>query len=337
MSGISLEVQAVKHNRQSVSIVMAHVLIALLPGIIVYALLIDARVLKNIAIAVVIAILCEAAMLALRRRPVIATLKDCSIAVAAALLVLSLPQSLPTWQLIVGIIFMCSLGKHVFGGLGHNPFNPAMLAYAVLIISFPQTMTQWSTELGLLDTVPVSWDAITSATPLERLDTELQDSLSEVRNVTHINRAFATDVLKQSNWTLLAITWLIGGMYLLAVKVINWRIPVSVLGTLWLAYLAYGSVSASIVIPATMALFTGALVFGAFFIATDPVSCAASNPGKIFYGCGIGLLCFFIREFSHYPEGFAFAVLLMNMCVPLIDHTFVRNTLRVDNVKRDSK
>lgn len=336
MSGISLEVAAVKYKRQSVSVVMTHVLIALLPGVIVYALFIDARVIKNIFIAVIIAALCEAAMLALRRRPVITTLKDGSIIVAAALLALSLPQSLPLWQLIVGIVVMCSLGKHVFGGLGHNPFNPAMVAYAVLIISFPQTMTQWNTELGLLDSAPIHWDALTSATPLERLDTTLQNKLFESTNTTSIDKELAADVLKQSNWTLLAFMWLLGGVYLLAVKVINWRIPVSILATLWLAYLAYGSLSSSTVIPATMALFTGAILFGAFFIATDPVSSATSHPGKLFYGVGIGLLCFFIREFSHYPEGFAFAVLLMNMCVPLIDHTFVRNSLRTDNAKRDS-
>ena len=337
MSGLSLEVTAVNYKRQSVSTVMVHVLVALLPGIVVYALFIDTRILKNIVITVVVAIICEALMLALRRRRITVTLKDGSVAVAAALLALSLPQSLPTWQLIVGVVVMCSLGKHLFGGLGHNPFNPAMVAYAFLIISFPQTMTQWNTELGLLDSTPVQWDGITTATPLERLDTRLQNPSIEATDTPQTDRQSAAGVIKQSDWTLLAFSWLIGGVYLLAVKVINWRIPVSVVGTLWLSYLAYGSLSSSVVIPATMALFTGAIMFGAFFIATDPVSSAASNPGKLVYGCGIGLLCFFIREFSHYPEGFAFAVLLMNMCVPLIDHAFVRNTLRASHAKRESE
>lgn len=330
----SLQIDAVKHRRQSVSQLMTHVLVALLPGLLVYVLIIDARLLSNLLIAIVAAVAFEASMLACRKRPVISTLKDGSIVVAAALLVLSLPQSLPIWQLIFGIFIMCSLGKHVFGGLGHNPFNPAMVAYAVLIISFPQTMTRWRTDHGLLDSAQDEWDGVSSATPLERLDTQWLNHVPETLNTQLIDHSFASSIVFDSNWTLLTIAWLIGGLYLLFTQVINWRIPVAVLVSLWGSYLAYGNLASGPVLSPTIALFTGAIMFGAFFIATDPVSSAASNPGKWLYGCGIGILCFFIREFSHFPEGFAFAVLLMNMCVPLIDHAFTRNTLRAN--RRDT-
>ena len=115
---------------------------------------------------------------------------------------------------------------------------------------------------------------------------------------------------------------------------ISWRIPVAVLGTLWLAYLLYGASASISVIPAHVALLSGAIMLGAFFIATDPVSAATSNPGKLVYGVAIGLVCFVIREFSAYPEGVAFAVLVANMCVPLIDHLFTRNHFIEVNKKR---
>ncbi|MFK7861922.1 MAG: RnfABCDGE type electron transport complex subunit D [Granulosicoccus sp.] len=345
MNGVALDTSTIAHKRRSVSSIMLHVLVALLPGIALYALLVDSRILINLLLAIFCALVFESVLVMLRKRAVLPALKDASIVLAAVLLVLSVPQSLPTWQLVFGIFILCTLGKHVFGGLGHNPFNPAMVAYAVLIVSFPLTMTQWSTHHGLLDSAIVSanveapylteegqgvlWDSLTGATPLDRIDAIQRDAgnadASSDRDSMYA--ISTTQLVLTSDWVWLSVAWLFGGVYLLFKRIISWQIPVTVLSSLWWLYLIYENMATVPVLPATAALFSGAIMLGAFFIATDPVSAATSETGKLVYGAGIGILCFFIREFSAYPEGMAFAVLLMNMCVPLIDHAITRNRL----------
>lgn len=338
---------------------MLQVLVALIPGIIVYSLLIDKQIWVNLIMACLSAVVFESLLLRLRGRPAVPAIKDASVVLATTLLVLSLPQTLPAWQLVFGVLMLCTLGKHVFGGLGHNPFNPAMVAYAILMISFPLTMTQWETHLGFLDAdqrtaqysdqIRLSInneeqdqtrnDGITSATPLDRLDTfDRISSITETDTETTTETSTASDdtvpgykspdqLILDSDWLWISVAWLAGGIYLLIRKIISWHIPVAMLATLWILYASYSSFSSAPVLSASVALFSGALILGAFFIATDPVSAATSNPGKLIYGTGIGVLCFCIREFSAYPEGVAFAVLLMNMCVPLIDHACTRNHL----------
>jgi len=352
---------AVGHKRRSVSTLMLHVIIALLPGVVVYTLIIDSRLPLNLLIACFFAVLIEAALVAARKRPVLPRLQDMSVIVAAILLVLCIPQQLPLWQLLFGIFILCTLGKHVFGGLGHNPFNPAMVAYAVLIISFPLTMTQWSTERGLLDP-PLAqsnneasqaqhWNGISQATPLDRLDSLKRDyrqssSDETLRLNTSVDTAIPAtaqqfdtkannELVLNSEWAWLSIAWLVGGLYLLAMRIISWHIPLTVITTLWLLYFMQGLISNTPTLSAHAALLSGAIMLGAFFIATDPVSAATSKPGKLIYGTGIGMLCFFIREFSAYPEGFAFAVLLMNIAVPLIDYMFIRNPMALHSQRRD--
>ncbi len=364
MSNLTLDTAAVTYQRRSVATIMLHVIIALVPGIALYALLVDYRILQNTVIACSAAILFECGFVWLRKRSILAAIKDTSVVLAAILLVLSVPQSLPTWQLITGVFILCSLGKHVFGGLGHNPFNPAMVAYAVLIVSFPLTMTQWSTEHGFLDlthdasinndkppvnaTANNNWDGVTSATPLDRLDAFQREYIAQITTageteptahgtnedsansyVDHAIENYQISLLvTQSDWIWISGAWLVGGLYLLLMRVISWHIPVAVLASLWMLYTLYGLGSSGPVLPATIALFSGAIMLGAFFIATDPVSAATSESGKLVYATGIGILCFVIREFSAYPEGIAFAVLLMNMCVPLIDYAFTRNRIK---------
>ncbi|MFK8080126.1 MAG: RnfABCDGE type electron transport complex subunit D [Granulosicoccus sp.] len=345
MNGLTIDTSTVNHQRRSVAFIMLHVIAALLPGIAVYSLLIDSRLLPNILIAGACAVFFESILVMIRKRAVRPVLKDASIVLAALLLVLSIPQSLPVWQLILGILVMCTLGKHVFGGLGHNPFNPAMVAYAFLIVSFPVTMTQWSSDQGVLDSPAASqsarvnlsndeqqrqaWDSLSGATPLDRLATLKRDTSQASVAAGDIESASvdSTQLILSSDWVWLSLAWLVGGVYLLLMRIISWRIPLSVITTIWCSYFLFGLFSTVTVLPATVALFSGAIMLGAFFIATDPVSAATSDTGKLVYGAGIGVLCFFIREFSAYPEGMAFAVLLMNMCVPLIDHAFTRNRL----------
>ena len=181
MTSPTLDTRAVAYQRRPVSRIMRLVIAGLIPGIVLYTLLIDSRLPVNLLLAAATALVLEALLVRLRKRPVKLALQDSSIVLASMLLVLSVPQSLPTWQLLFGVFTLCTLGKHLFGGLGHNPFNPAMVAYAVLMISFPLSMTQWTAQHGLLDkdtahadddvvTEQKSWDSITGATPLDRID-----------------------------------------------------------------------------------------------------------------------------------------------------------------------
>ena len=284
----------------------------------------------------------------LRARPVRSSLGDGSILLAAWLLVLCLPPSLPSWQVILGTIVLVTLGKHVFGGLGQNPFNPAMVAYAFLLVSFPVTMTHWelnqnnsdssTTMTNLVTTLSsdtnselaeTTWDGVTGATALDRLR-ELKRNSSLTQQTPANRYEVAGDWIMHSPWLWTSIAWLLGGLYLLIARIITWHIPVSFLFAVGGLYTVASLLGSNMSLPVLPALLSGGIMLGAFFIATDPVSAAASRQGQIIYGLGIGILCVLIREFSVYPEGIAFAVLLMNMCVPLIDYfsTGKQGTLR---------
>ncbi len=310
---------------------MLRVVIGLLPGTLAYAWFFGAGVLVNIALAVVFALSFEAVILKLRARPVAPHLADLSAVVAAWLFALCLPMHSPWWLVLVGVGFMMIAGKHLYGGLGFNPFNPAMVGYVVLLISFPVEMTTWylphtlgGERLGLLDSLAYSfgladvsqWDGLTSATPLDRLKTVLGQGLSveEARSAPLFGR------LAGAGWEWISLGWLAGGAWLLATGTIRWQIPASLL----LAVFAIASLF-HLVDPAGYAsplfhLLSGAIVIGAFFIATDPVTAATTDAGRLVYGAMIGLLTYTIRVWGGYPDGVAFAVLLANMCVPLIDY-----------------
>lgn len=294
--------------------VMLQVLAALVPVAAVQAWLYGPRVLVLVALATAVALACEAGALALRRRASGPFLRDGSVVVTAALLALAVPPSLPGWLLAFGTAVAVLLAKHAYGGLGQNPFNPAMVGYAALLVSFPVEMTRWP--------VPgADWDAVTGATALDALRTGLRESytMGEIR----AGAAFGTVGAAGSEWVNLAA--LAGGLFLLARGVIRWQIPVAML-----AGLAVPAALAHWLDPgahpgALFHLASGATLLGAFFIATDPVSAATSDRGRLYFGAGIGLLTWVIRSFGGYPDGVAFAVLLMNLAVPLLDrHTVPR-------------
>jgi len=314
MNRNTVDVSIIGNKPRTVRWTMLQVCIALIPGTCLYAWLISGQVLLNIGIVIITSIICEAGCMILRKRSPLSALSDGSVILAAILLALSVPPLLPIWQLIFGGAVLVVLGKHVFGGLGHNPFNPAMVAYAFLLISFPVTMTDW--DLPSLIKTDIDWSAITMATPLDYLKSI---DVGNQIDFTTPDDSEITSLIFDTPWTGIALAWLLGGVYLLIRRVISWHIPVSILLTVVILYIVKNLLSSDLSIPAIPALFTGAIVFGAFFIATDPVTAASSKKGKILFGAGIGILCFFIREYSAYPEGFAFAILLMNMTVPLID------------------
>jgi len=327
MANIIVDRRAAGVNTLSTQRIMLSVMLALVPGVVAYVYFISPLVLVNTLFAVVAAVLLEAFALRLRGRNVVPQIQDASIALAAILLALAVPPMIPLWQLFVGVAVMALLGKHVYGGLGHNPFNPAMVGYAALLISFPQSMTLWLNPIALesqgiselfnakltLDIVTsnpqITWDAITQATPLEHIRIQKAQSQPIV----------LSDLLErtiESGWYWVSLGYLVGGLFLLYKRIIQWHIPISVIAS----FILWSSLFAEHGLPVHLAVLSGSLILGAFFIATDPVSAASSKRGRLVFGFGIGSLCFVIREFGGYPEGIAFAVLLMNLCVPLIDH-----------------
>ena len=319
-------------EKTSVSIVMLKVLLALLPGIAAYVWIYGSGILVTLAIASATALASEALMLRLRERPVMPFLLDGSALVTAWLLALALPPLAPWWLIVIGTLFAIIVAKQLYGGLGYNPFNPAMIGYAVLLISFPLPMSQWPAPLDLAQAhlsfadqlhyifgraLPdgVTLDAISSATPLDYLKTQLKLQ----HEVTQITQAPIFGALGAKGGELVVLTYLLGGLYLLQQRIITWHIPAAVLGTL-----AAIAAVLHLVDPAQYAgplfhLTSGAAMFCAFFIATDPVSGPTTPRAKLIFAAGIGVLTYVIRVFGGYPDGVAFAVLLMNICVPLLD------------------
>lgn len=323
MNPLLPDTQTVSYPHRSVRQIMMHVMLALLPGTVLMAWLIDARVLLILFTAISGGLVAEALLLQLRGKALRTSLGDGSIIVATWLLGLCVPPSLPLWQLLVGVFVLSALGKHLYGGLGHNPFNPAMVAYAVLLVSFPVTMTDWQSGVadGPATQSRAAWDALSGATPLDALrQLRLVDSESAFINTNEHYAQTAGALIMSSHWKWLSLSWLAGGLYLLMMRIISWHIPLAVLSSLSLLYAGLALLSNGQILPVFPALLSGAVMLGAFFIATDPVTAAASRTGKLIYGAGIGILCVFIREYSSYPEGFAFAILLMNTAVPLIDY-----------------
>lgn len=322
-------------EKTSVSIVMLKVLLALVPGIAAYAWVYGSGILVSLAIASATALASEALVLRLRNRPVRPFLADGSALVTAWLLALSLPPLAPWWLVVVGTMFAIVAGKQLYGGLGYNPFNPAMVGYAVLLISFPALMTQWpaplslaQAQLGFIDQLQfiflrelppgLAIDAISSATPLDYLKTQL----TLQHDVPGIIQAdiFGTWGARGGEFVIGA--YLLGGLYLLQQRIITWHIPAAFLGTLAVMAAVFYLADPLHYADPIFHLFSGAAMFCAFFIATDPVSGPTTPKGKLIFAAGVAVLTYLIRAFGGYPDGVAFAVLLMNICVPLIDaHT----------------
>ena len=292
----------------SVPRVMFQVLLALAPIAAVHVWLFGPALLLQLGVGVATALGCEALAVRLRGRPVAQFLRDGSVLVTAALLALSVSPLLPWWLMAFGTAIAVLLGKHAYGGLGQNPFNPAMVGYAVLLVSFPVEMTRWP--------IPgPEWDAVTGATALDALRTGLRQSytMQEIMAGPAFGRVGATG----GEWLNLAA--LLGGIYLVLRRVIRWQIPVAMLAGLAVPALVMHAFDPGAHAGAVFHLASGATMLGAFFIATDPVSAATSDRGRLYFGAGIGMLTWVIRTWGGYPDGVAFAVLLMNLGVPLLD------------------
>ncbi|MEW6415215.1 MAG: electron transport complex subunit RsxD [Pseudomonadota bacterium] len=317
-------------DHSSVTQVMAWVLVALLPGIAAHVWLFGPGILVTLALATVTAVVAEAAMLKARGYPVRPFLTDLSAIVTAWLLALCLPSLAPWWLIVTGTLFAIVVAKHLYGGLGQNVFNPAMVGYAVLLISFPVQMTSWpgplaltGTPLSLADSAAIIFggapkavlDAVTMATPLDTLRTGLlqQHTVDEIMTQPifgHVGGA---------GFEWLAGAFLAGGLVLWALRIISWRVPLAFLAGVWLAAGFLHFFDAGRYGAPWFHLFAPSVMLGAFFIATDPVSGSTTPLGKLIFGFGAGVLTIIIRTWGGYPDGVAFAVLLMNVAVPLID------------------
>lgn len=312
---------------KSVRRVMLWVLAALLPGALLHSALHGPAVWLQILLASAAALLCEAAMLRARGLPARRFVLDGSALLTGALIGLTFPPLGPWWLVVVGAFFAIVVAKQLYGGLGNNLFNPAMVAFAVMMVSFPAQMSQWTPHAALSGgdqllyvltrdlPAGLSADALAGATPLDAVRTGLLNGQT-------------LGVLLAGPWpvsldqALLALAWLAGGLALGARGVLRWQAPLTMLATLTvLAALAH-LLDAERYASPLFHLLAGATQLGAWFIATDPVTAPSSARGRLWFGAGIGALTWVIRTWGGYPDAVAFAVLLMNLCAPFIDlHT----------------
>ena len=295
--------------------IMRQVIYALVLGVIAAYYFFGWGVVVQIVLAVVTAIAVESAFLSIRKHPIKPAISDGSAALSAILLAISIPSIAPWWVVVIGTAFAIIFGKQLYGGLGNNPFNPAMLGYAFLLISYPLQMTTWAGEfVGLSQAIDVifnlsSVDALSGATQLDDVKTQLTlgKMVSEL-DVYSISQAWIN------------LGFLLGGLYLLFRRVITWHIPAAFITGVVIVSSMLFLINDQIYLPVQNHLMLGATMLGAFFIATDPISGSTTPKGRLIYGFLIGVLVVVIRVFGGYPDGVAFAVLLMNITVPLIDY-----------------
>lgn len=317
------------HKANKTANVMQMVLLATVPGIAAMSFFFGWGTLIQLVWAILLAVLFEAAAIKMRGRPVLFYLKDYSAVVTAVLLALALPPFAPWWLTLIGIFVAIIVAKHLYGGLGQNPFNPAMIAYALLLVSFPVEMTSWTMPNVLLGAETASFadtllfifssqpeqfvDQFTGATPL--------DALKHRGGLTTDEAWASVDILSRgvSAWYVISTAFLLGGLVLIYKKVFTWHTPVSMLASIFVCSGVLFIFDTDYFADPVFHLVVGGTMLGAFFIATDPVTAATSNRGKLVFGALIGLLVVVIRTWGSYPDAIAFAVLLMNLAAPFID------------------
>lgn len=337
------------HSQAETSALMRLVIYAVLPGIFAQWYFFGWGNIIHITLAIVTALTCEFIVLSLRSenkaKSISKQLFDGSSILTAILLGICLPAIAPWWISVIGVAFAIVVVKQLYGGLGHNPFNPAMAAYVMLLISFPIQMTSWQPPLALMsinlefsntlttiftgftregysvEQLRTSVDGFTMATPLDTLKTNL--GLGHTVFETIETPIFANDLSSALGiafgWEWVNLAFLAGGLVLIIKKAIAWQTPFSFLFSLLVcSFIAYSN-SPDTSASTLFHWLTGGCMLGAFFILTDPVTGATSIKGRLIVGALAGLLVYLIRTLGGYPDGVAFAVLLCNMAAPLID------------------
>lgn len=327
------------HIKQNISVhdMMFKVLYALIPGALASIYFFGWGVLFNLIIAISACLSTEAVILKIRQREVYTTLMDGSALLTACLLALALPSLAPWWLTVIASLSAIAVAKHLYGGLGFNPFNPAMVGYIVVMISFPLEMTLWSTPMGVNDGWPdfsttFNWvflgtlpfaetiDSISMATPIDLIKTQLNQlhDISETRNNVKYSALFSS--ISGTGWQWVNLLFLAGGIWLVKKDIADWRIPTAFLLSLVLIANLFSVLDYANNSSALFHAFSGGTMLCAFFIATDPVTASTTPRGRWIYGAGIGALVYIIRSWGGYPDGIAFAVVLMNIAAPLIDY-----------------
>lgn len=308
------------HNGDSIEKNMYGVLIALIPAFLVslFVFGLGALIVTLTSVAACLFFEWSITKYILKRET---TITDGSAILTGVLLAFNLPSNLPIWIIIIGTLVAIGIGKMTFGGLGCNPLNPALIGRVFLLISFPVQMTSWPQPCQWLSYVDVS----SGATPLALMKAAITDHdpslLQELPDAFGLLFGFSgeSQLGAGSLGEISAIALLIGFAFLLWKKIISWHIPVSIFATVFVF-----SGLMNLYDPATYAapwyhLFTGGLMLGAIFMATDYVTSPMTHKGMVIYGIGIGFLTFVIRLFGAYPEGMSFAILIMNVFTPLIN------------------
>lgn len=282
--------------------IMWMVVIALLPAAFAGVIFFGGWSLLVILCSVLSAVLTEAAVEILLKRPV--TVKDGSAAVTGLLLALTLPPTVPLLLPVLGAAFAIAIGKQVFGGLGFNPLNPALIGRAFLLASWPDLMTKWKWPAASFAWLEGQADAVASATVLGLA----KEGAAVQLPVLQMFLGKMSGSLGETS----ALALLAGGLFLLAYQIIDWRIPTGYLGTVILLSFLMGE-------NPLFQLLAGGLLLGAFFMATDYVTTPVTPKGRLIFGIGCGLLTILIRKYGGFPEGVCYSILLMNVTTPLLD------------------
>ncbi len=329
------------HDRSNVSFVMWNVVIALLPALLAGVIFFGINALMLTLYGVLAAVLTEALIQKFRKKEI--TVNDGSAVLTGMLVAFNIHSHSEWWLPVVGSVFAIAIGKQVFGGLGHNILNPALLARAFLLASWPTKVTSgWvATKFGSISGIATenihanAINLVTSATPLGVAKMlRNPDIVNSIGGQTIANDVFShlTDYSTLMNlfWgniggcigEVSAVALLIGALYLLSLHIIDWRIPASYISTVFILTFIFGGLngpfSASVFLP-VFHILSGGLMLGAFFMATDMVTSPVTKTGRLYFGIGAGILLVVIRLIGGYPEGCSYSILIMNIFVPLID------------------
>ena len=298
------------HANVSTRSLMHDVIIALTPAIVVSVLFYGWSELLILAVSVASCVLLEWAITKyMLKAP--STIGDLSAVVTGLLLAMNLPSTTPWWVVFIGALVSIGVAKMTFGGIGQNPFNPAITGRVFLLISFPTYMTDWTVPQGFIH----SSDAVSGATLLGRY---AEGGVEAVAGTDYLNTLFLN--IGGSAGEISTLALLVGFAYLLVRKVIKPWITLSIFATIAVFSGIFWMIDPSTYTDPLFNILTGGVVLGACFMATDYVTSPMSNLGGVIYGIGIGLLVMLIRYFGAYPEGMSFAILIMNMVVPLLNN-----------------
>lgn len=295
--------------------IMLYVIIALLPAVVLSIINYGLYAFTLYGVCILSALLFEYIFCKIQGKK--SSITDLSAVVTGLLFTMTLPPSLPIWAAIVGIFFAIVVGKMVFGGIGQNPFNPALTGRMILLVSFPVQMTSFQSPLYS------SIDSLSGATILGNVKTDL----STYGYFSHylIDIDYLLFTAGGSLGEISPVALIAGGLFLLYKQIISWHIPVSFIATVFIFTFILNQVDDNITISAYHHVLSGGLLLGAFFMATDYSTSPMFNTGKIIFGIGCGFLTVAIRVYGGYPEGVGFAILIMNAFVPMLDKFFKPN------------